>query len=401
MIYGDLGLSNAFAKADDVVANAARGIAELITLPGYVNVDFEDVRTVMLNSGVAVMGAARSSGEDRAIDAIKLALESPLLDNNQITGAKEILLNIVSGEGDNEITMDEVTTITDHVLEQVGGEAQVIWGVGSNPNLNEDISVTIVATGFKAKTIEEMIDTPYITNLPKAKTFFNHKVDIDSKGTKISDENSVLTQVDTPREDLEINGNNPQEGILDSKPDLLPVDNEVDIKDKDGDINGAYTKTLSLPESEGDQEDINVTLISDKNISKSIDIVKKEEFQDPTEKKDVEEKKIESIPEGVPDIDDFEEKDNDEECENIYIDESVVSDEKLVIPQEPGAYNQKVDEEDNISIRLGKSSESSVSKTRAAGEVYYGEVVMKPEMSESMIRKIENTPAYKRRKAID
>ena len=134
------------------------------------------------------MGAARSSGEDRAIDAIKLALESPLLDNNQITGAKEILLNIVSGEGDNEITMDEVTTITDHVLEQVGGEAQVIWGVGSNPNLNEDISVTIVATGFKAKTIEEMIDTPYITNLPKAKTFFNNKVDIDSKGTKISDE---------------------------------------------------------------------------------------------------------------------------------------------------------------------------------------------------------------------
>ena len=147
-IYGSHTITEAFAKANDVLNIAAKGIAEIITLPGYINVDFADVKTVMTDSGVAVMGAAKASGEDRAIRAISEALESPLLNNNDILGAKDILLNITSGT--DEITMDEMTQITSHIIRKVGNNAAVIWGVGTDVNLGDAISVTIIATGFPA-----------------------------------------------------------------------------------------------------------------------------------------------------------------------------------------------------------------------------------------------------------
>ena len=145
-IYGSQTISQAFAKANDVLNIAAKGIAEIITLPGYINVDFADVRTVMTDSGVAIMGAAQASGEDRAIRAITEALESPLLNNNDILGAKDILLNITSGT--DEITMDEMSQITSHIIRKVGNNAAVIWGVGTDPDLGDAVSVTIIATGF-------------------------------------------------------------------------------------------------------------------------------------------------------------------------------------------------------------------------------------------------------------
>ncbi len=145
-IYGSQTISAAFAKANDVLNIAAKGIAEIITLPGYINVDFADVRTVMTDSGVAIMGAAQASGEDRAIRAVTDALESPLLNNNDILGAKDILLNITSGT--DEITMDEMSQITSHIIRKVGNNAAVIWGVGTDLNLGNAISVTIIATGF-------------------------------------------------------------------------------------------------------------------------------------------------------------------------------------------------------------------------------------------------------------
>ena len=151
-IYGSQTISQAFAKANDVLNIAAKGIAEIITLPGYINVDFADVRTVMKDSGVAIMGAAQASGEDRAIRAITEALESPLLNNNDILGAKDILLNITSGT--DEITMDEMSQITSHIIRKVGNNAAVIWGVGTDPDLGDAISVTIIATGFPTGDIE-------------------------------------------------------------------------------------------------------------------------------------------------------------------------------------------------------------------------------------------------------
>jgi cell division protein FtsZ len=155
-MYGDLKLSNAFSRADNVLATAAKGIAEIITVHGYINVDFADVETVMKNSGVAIMGSATAQGEERAIDAIQAALESPLLNNNDVRGAKNILLNITSGV--DEITMDEVGEITDYVQNRVGETASIIWGSGTDERLEDEVGVTIIATGFASGHIIQKQD---------------------------------------------------------------------------------------------------------------------------------------------------------------------------------------------------------------------------------------------------
>jgi len=150
-VYGNLTLSEAFARADDVLTSAAKGIAEIITVPGYVNVDFADVQTVMTDSGGAIMGSATAEGENRSIKAIEAALTSPLLNNNEITGARSILLNITSGT--KEITMDEISEITDYVIASSSKETTLIWGMGHDSSLEEKIGVTVIATGFKMNNI--------------------------------------------------------------------------------------------------------------------------------------------------------------------------------------------------------------------------------------------------------
>lgn len=154
-MYGDFKISEAFAKADNVLATAAKGIAEIITVPGYINVDFADVETVMRKSGVALMGSARSSGEDRALHAVEEALNSPLLNNNDIRGAQNILLNITSGV--EEVTMDEIGQITDYIQTKAGHEADLIWGNGLDEEMGDEISVTVIATGFSMSSIPEMM----------------------------------------------------------------------------------------------------------------------------------------------------------------------------------------------------------------------------------------------------
>ena len=153
-IYGNLTVSKSFEKADDVLAIAAKGIAEIITVHGYINVDFADVQTVMSNSGVAIMGSATATGEERARLAIEEALTSPLLNNNDIEGARSVLLNITSGS--EEITMDEVSEITDYVVSVTSRDTTLIWGIGSDESLGEQISVTIIATGFRMNSIPEL-----------------------------------------------------------------------------------------------------------------------------------------------------------------------------------------------------------------------------------------------------
>jgi cell division protein FtsZ len=152
-IYGNQGVSTAFAKADDVLTTAVKGIAEIITVAGYINVDFADVETVMKNSGVAIMGMGSASGENRAIRAIENALASPLLNSNDITGAKSILINISSGKGDHELTMDELGEITDYMYEAASDDALIIRGLSQDDTLGENISVIVIATGFEANSI--------------------------------------------------------------------------------------------------------------------------------------------------------------------------------------------------------------------------------------------------------
>jgi cell division protein FtsZ len=150
-ISGNLTLGNAFAQADDVLTTAAKGIAEVISVTGAINVDFNDVNTVMKDSGVAIMGSAIAEGENRAINAVQDALNSPLLNDNNIAGAKYVLLNITYG--DKEVLMDEISDITDYIQDEAGSTADVIWGHGYDETLGDALSVTLIATGFNQSPI--------------------------------------------------------------------------------------------------------------------------------------------------------------------------------------------------------------------------------------------------------
>ncbi len=154
-LFGNLSMKQAFGHADEVLCTAAKGIAEVMTLTGLVNVDMNDVKTVMKDSGVAIMGSGRASGEGRAKKAVDLALESPLLNDSDIFGAKHVLLNITHGE--EELLMDEVSEITDAIQDRAGMNANVIWGYGQDNRLGNDISVTVIATGWNAKDIDAVL----------------------------------------------------------------------------------------------------------------------------------------------------------------------------------------------------------------------------------------------------
>ena len=149
-IFGNLSISTAFAQADNVLTSAAKAIAEIITVSGYVNVDFEDVKTVMKSAGAAVMGSGEAEGENRSKRAAETALSSPLLNNRDILGAEKILLSIVSGE-EEELSMDELTIITEYIQEQAGEDAEMIFGHGVDAALGKAVRVTVIATGFEAE----------------------------------------------------------------------------------------------------------------------------------------------------------------------------------------------------------------------------------------------------------
>lgn len=161
---GNLTINNAFSKADDVLTVAAKGIAELISVTGSVNVDFNDVYTVMKDSGVAIMGSAAVDGDERAIRCVQEAMNSPLLNDNNIYGAKYVLLNITYG--DKEVLMDEISQITDYIQDEAGSTADVIWGHGYDPSLGDKLCVTLIATGFKTSPLTGVDKAPEKVVLP-------------------------------------------------------------------------------------------------------------------------------------------------------------------------------------------------------------------------------------------
>ena len=156
-VYGNLGFKAGFSKADEVLATASRGIAEVITHHYTQNIDLRDAKTVLSNSGTAIMGSAIAEGETRAKDAIISALDSPLLNDNKITGAKNVLLLIVSGT--NEITLDEIGEINDHIQSEAGFNANIIMGVGEDETLGDAIAVTVIATGFDLEQQNEIVNS--------------------------------------------------------------------------------------------------------------------------------------------------------------------------------------------------------------------------------------------------
>ncbi|MBA6155956.1 cell division protein FtsZ [Tenacibaculum sp. S7007] len=156
-VYGNLGFKAGFSKADEVLATAAKGIAEVITHHYKQNIDLHDAKTVLSNSGTAIMGSAKETGANRAKNAIVKALDSPLLNDNKITGAKNVLLLIVSGQ--NEVTLDEIGEINDYIQDEAGYDANIIMGIGEDESLEDGIAVTIVATGFAVEQQSNITNT--------------------------------------------------------------------------------------------------------------------------------------------------------------------------------------------------------------------------------------------------
>ena len=270
-LFGNQTIRSAFANADQILCTAAKGIAEVITLTGEINVDMNDVNTVMRDSGRAIMGSGSASGQGRAQKAVSDALESPLLNDSDITGANFVLLNITFGT--EEILMDEIMEITDHIQEAAGQTAEVIWGYGTDPNLGEDLCVTVIATGFDATTL----DNPASASAPK-------KVWLDDKTSEAPaanvppvlpatepepflkrDEETPAT-VDRNKWDLDV----PQKELFPTNEDMAPAD--IPTQEERMAMN---EDTLEFQELSNEQE---VTPAESTPAEESADVSQNEEF---------------------------------------------------------------------------------------------------------------------------
>lgn len=213
-LFGNLKMSDAFAKADNVLTTAAKGIAEIITRTGYVNVDFNDVQTVMRDGGVAIMGSAVAAGEGRAIKAIQAALTSPLLNDSHIHGANYVLLNMEFGN--EEISMDEISEITDYIQEEAGSSAEIIWGYGESDNLTDEISITVIATGFESNQAkhEPVVSAPKKTVL----SLTDDAAETAKPSAQIQETNPLEPYI-KPQEQVEP----PKQSAIDFKLDTTPA----------------------------------------------------------------------------------------------------------------------------------------------------------------------------------
>jgi len=205
-MYGNLKLSEAFSKADDVLLVATKSLAEIITVRGFVNVDFKDVESIMKNSGVAVMGAGEEAGEERGINALKEALNSPLLNSSDIRGASNILLNIISGS--KEVTMDEIGGVTSYLKELIGGGINIIWGAGHDNLLEDKLRVAIIATGFHRKPLpnyDESFEDNTDENLPELELIIENPETVEKEA---KDKRKVKTSKATLNRKSDKNGDN-------------------------------------------------------------------------------------------------------------------------------------------------------------------------------------------------
>jgi cell division protein FtsZ len=202
--FGNLKMKEAFSKADNVLSTAAKCITDVINSTGQINVDFADVCTIMRNGGVAILGSAATRGEDRAIRCIEEALNSPLLNDNDIRGAKWILININSAEGDHEFTMDEVEIIQNYLLSQAGEDTDVILGMGYDATLGDKIGITLIATGFEHKD-------PFKKATPKVEPKKDEKILL-----------SLNQQPEKPKKEQPVAEQQGEKGDLEIKPELAP-----------------------------------------------------------------------------------------------------------------------------------------------------------------------------------
>ena len=208
-IFGNLGNGDAFARANDVLLNGAKSISEIITVPGTINVDFADVQYVIKNSGIAIMGTGVAEGEERSLRAVQMALDSPLLDDNNITGAHNILINITSGT--NQVTINEINNISNYVQDAAGNETDIIFGTCDDESLGDKISITLIATGFEKKIQSQIPKKKEIITLeptqqaiePTIPTQEDNSIDLEVENTQDNNENEIHIKENIVEENIE------------------------------------------------------------------------------------------------------------------------------------------------------------------------------------------------------
>lgn len=395
MMFGNLKMGEAFAKADDILTVAAKGISEIITVTGYVNTDFKDVQTVMKNGGTAIMGSASAEGENRAIDAVEKALSSPLLNDSEIKGANYVLLNITSGT--DEITMDEIGEITDYIQNEAGSTAEVIWGNCTDEALENKISVTIIATGFGSTETNNFS----LGKQPEKKVY-----DLEDETVAInitqSIEGEVESTIETKTEELEVSEpflKSPVEEQSTLSFDVTDVEEDV-VAENTSYEEGAEKVIFSLEDSSEDIETKrdettawNVSEVNDDSTVTEEDSVFTPDVTDNITDEDIsfdkmEEDTVAPKESVVWNLNDDVEEDSsedivDETPDSFSFENKSKTVENIDSPEKP-VYTNRIPDEEQI-----KRSQERILKIKELG------MKMK---TPSGINDLEKEPAYKRRK---
>ena len=421
-VYGNLGFKAGFSKADEVLSTAARGIAEVITHHYLQNIDLRDAKTVLSNSGTAIMGSSTSSGQNRAQQAITSALDSPLLNDNKIKGAKNVLLLIVSGA--QEITIDEIGEINDHIQAEAGYGANIIMGVGEDDSLGEAISVTIIATGFDVDQQNDITNTEVkkvVHALEDEQTMQHDLMPLDPLETPpaivdtVSEETVVYTLDEEATEEEEIEASSESDLIPTSEAikNIEVVYEEVDLEDDEDEF--IIHEVPRIPSEETDFEaveedqtmltfDLPISSNSIKSESENVEVYTLEDTEKDVKLKDIEVNDyIELIPVNEADetgetryvLDDhivleqtdqkYENKNQDVEVE---VDEEMtftkVTVKERTVTSEPEETSDPFDSP--ISITLRERADERRQKMKAFNYKF----------NTSKIEEIEKEPAYKR-----
>jgi cell division protein FtsZ len=390
-VYGNLGFKAGFSKADEVLSTASKGIAEVITHHYTQNIDLKDAKTVLSNSGTAIMGAASSSGSNRANDAITKALDSPLLNDNRITGAKNVLLLIVSGN--EEITIDEIGEINDYIQEQAGYGANIIMGVGEDSELLDSISVTVIATGFNVdqqneisntepeKIIHELEGDNLFSNLNKTEVKEALEPENNDKivhileeefESQIENEEDLVNQIDENAEKVV--------HILDE----LEEDLSFEIENEESDLE-------STEENEIEHKDFNI----ESSIEWSLFDEKENNIKTENQNHDLDilNDKINDFDDQIENIEDFIETNG----ENLVFDNVIEIESKMNSSEIDSTIIEAIDESHKENIENPFNSSISDFQKQRSAERRLRMKEFNYKFNNSKIDNIENEPAYKRK----
>ena len=421
-VYGNLGFKAGFSKADEVLSTASKGIAEVITHHYTQNIDLKDAKTVLSNSGTAIMGAASSSGTNRANDAITKALDSPLLNDNRITGAKNVLLLIVSGN--EEITIDEIGEINDYIQEQAGYGANIIMGVGEDSELFDSISVTVIATGFNVDQQNEISNTEpeKIVHELEGDNLFSHVSEINEtndtidKETEIENSDRIIhvleeeTEIDTQNEinteedfenklELESEEEVSEEKIVHILDEVEEVEEDFnfDIEDEISALNTSETNQIDINSFEDDSKEEIERFDDDYEAESSSIEWSLFDEKEKNNNSDVESQQSELEENEIDDIIDNEDNYNNESDENHLFESVIEIESKMNSSEIDTTTIEAVDKSQKDDLQDPFNSSVSDFQKQRSAERRLRMKEFNYKFNKSKIDDIENEPAYKRR----